>query len=41
MRRIVSAILSLPSKYSMAVPFTERFFDLALTSEDGRCGTSG
>ena len=28
-------------KYSLAVPFAERFFDLALTSDDGRCGYFG
>ena len=28
-------------QYSLAVPFTERFFDLALASENGRCGYVG
>ena len=28
-------------KYSLAVPFAERFFDLALAPEDGRCGYVG
>jgi len=28
-------------QYSVAVPFTERFFDLALASENGRCGYVG
>ena len=28
-------------QYSLAVPFTERFFDLALATENGRCGYVG
>src|SRR3954447_19070894 len=28
-------------KYSLAVPFTERFFDLALPPENGSCGRIG
>ena len=28
-------------QYSLAVPFAERFFDLALASENGRCGYVG
>src|SRR5205807_6642727 len=28
-------------QYSVAVPFTERFFDLALAPESGRCGYVG